>query len=642
MVKNPLGPKARTDIMAHFRCVLQVVLMLALLNCSPKPKMPMPKPQPDPWSVTCLDPKAPGSALVWNAFVGGRINRLGLAAVDDEGAPQQFWLPGYEKGGEERIRPVDQWFPTKLMLNGKEVKVGDVNNYEQRVDFHELKLITKYSVPRCGVHLEFVHPFTRADHAFAGATCTIKADKIVKVQFLRREVHQPPGQEAFEVKKGATVRHELNATKWIMGDQWGTDDSLEAFWTTDIEIDGPVEDQQFIRSALFYLRTGMSLNPFVELEDLPKVSPMMMSSLIYHGHVFWDADVWVFPALALLDPTAAKIIPEYRLAMLPQARKNALGNKDNPEIPWGDKKFLPQAAQFPWESSVSGKETVLVESRKQHHITGTVAFSVQLAADLGLVPQSQADELGKAAANFWMARSKVRADGTREVLHTMSPDEHHIGDNDLYTNILAEWCIRRYLKQDVTFYRPKDNVSFLTYDADKLKGYKQAAALLAVWPLEDPACLAQAGKMFDRFKDKVIKNGPAMTDCIHAIVAARLGRGEEAYHYWLDSWKPFTKDPLLLFSEKRTQDRTYFTTGAAGALNSVIYGFCGIEIDPVPVPGALKTLRLQSGQVVSIKPALPNEWGSVTIKGLTFDGKRYDLTVKKGSVDLVPHASAPR
>jgi len=623
--------------MAYFRSALQVVLLLALLSCSPKPAMPPKKAPADPWSVTLTDPRAPGTALVWNASFGGRLNRLGFAAKDEQGVVQQFWQFNYEKDGEERIRSTDCGFPTGLVLNGVEVEVSEIDGYRQTVDFRHLRLRTEYSVPKHGLSVKIDHPFSLYHAGFKGATFQMEARKGTKVAFVGTGNGDGRGNDVFEINAGESRQGYFHSRATALSFVGPEPPTPEEFWSTDIEIDGPVEDQQFIRSTLYYLRTGLSGKV-----TQTKVSPMMMSSSIYHGHVFWDADLWVFPALALLDPRAAKVIPEYRLAMLPQARKNALENASNPEIPWGDTQYLDKAAQFPWESSVTGKETVLVESRKQHHITGTVAFSVQLAADLGLVSQAEADEVGVAAANFWMARSKVRKDGTREVLHTMSPDEHFIGDNDLYTNILAEWCIRRYLKQDVTFYRPKDGVGFLTYDGDKLKGYKQAAALLAVWPLEDPACVTQAATMFDRFKDKVIENGPAMTDCIHAIVAARLGRGEEAYHYWQDSWKPFTKDPLLLFSEKRRQDRTYFTTGAAGALNTVLYGFCGIEIDPKPVPGALKTLTLKSGQIVSFKPALPNEWGRVTVKGLTFDGKTYDLTVKKASVDLVPRDSGRR
>ena len=65
----------------------------------------------------------------------------------------------------------------------------------------------------------------------------------------------------------------------------------------------------------------------------------------------------------------------------------------------------------------------------------------------------------------------------------MSPDENHIGDNDLYTNLLAMWLTNgRKWPATPTYKLPKDAKGFLTYDGDPVKGYKQAAAILACYP----------------------------------------------------------------------------------------------------------------------------------------------------------------
>ena len=87
-------------------------------------------------------------------------------------------------------------------------------------------------------------------------------------------------------------------------------------WTSDIEIDGPVEDQQAVRSFLFYLRS--SIAPGARRA----IAPMALSSDVYNGHVFWDADVWVFPALMLTDPDLAREIGAYRLDRVEQAWAN--------------------------------------------------------------------------------------------------------------------------------------------------------------------------------------------------------------------------------------------------------------------------------------------------------------------------------
>ena len=65
-------------------------------------------------------------------------------------------------------------------------------------------------------------------------------------------------------------------------------------WKSDIQISGDEQSQQDIHSMLYHLysftREGTSLS----------LSPMGISGLGYNGHVFWDADLWMFPALLVL------------------------------------------------------------------------------------------------------------------------------------------------------------------------------------------------------------------------------------------------------------------------------------------------------------------------------------------------------
>ena len=460
-------------------------------------------------------------------------------------------------------------------------------------------------------------------------------------------VGQPPGTNRYDAIAAAAKTHWSKA------------------WQTDIEIDGPVEDQQFIRSALFYLRS--SIHPKGKMS----VSPMGLSSDIYGGHVFWDADIWVFPALALIDPERAKVIPDYRLRHANAALENyvdwVVAGKPTGKGLMGkpirredlSKMDLPVAMKFPWESSVTGKETVPGPSRFQDHISGSVAWSVSQAADLGLVPTGAADQLKREVAEYYRLRSVKNASGLREIKGTMSPDENHIGDNDLYTNLLAMWCSQtaspagggegagRHPKNGgqwpakPTYKLPQDKPQatdhkplFLTYDNDGLRGYKQAAAVLSIWPLQYPPAEAQAKAMMERFADKVTKNGPAMSDSVHALIWARMGETEKAYAAWHASWKPFVKPPFLLFSEKRGSSRTYFTTGAAGSLNAVLYGFAGIRIDDKEAPNAKWSTPLKNGKVLSVAPNLPKEWKKLTLKNLAILGRRHTISIEGNSVTV--------
>lgn len=430
-------------------------------------------------------------------------------------------------------------------------------------------------------------------------------------------------------------------------------------WKCDIEIDGPVEDQQAVRSFLFYLRS--SINPQGQMA----VSPFALSDTQYNGHVFWDADIWVFPGLALTDPDLAKAIPAYRERMFIPARTNFDKGISWPGADAAMADSWPTDRrwyQFPWESSVSGLETAPASSRKQHHVSGSALWAYEQARALDLVNDCYYYyRSGSGLAAFWDARmspteghfKKPVQPVVHEIKDVMSPDENHVGDNDLYTNLLAQWTEdnfgiggfhadkkgRRWLtdeerkKHGIPILKlPQDKTSFLTYDNDPIRGYKQAAAVLSIYPLQYPPAEKQARAMMERFSDKVIKNGPAMTDSVHSIIWSRLGEPEKAYVFWRGSWDPFTKNPLLLFSEKRGKPTSYFVTGAGGSLQSILYGFLGFRIDSSSERGAKWSQRLKGDSWLSVNPKLPKAWKSVTFKGFSVLGSRYTLTASSSGV----------
>lgn len=575
------------------------------------------------WTVTNHDPAAAGTALVWNGTLGLRISRLGLAPVLKKSEYDMHSRLRYEQSGEERIIGLRSGQPTSLRVNGALVRPADVVDYSQTMDYKSGRLVTQFTVS--GTKIK---------------TIWVAVEKGIFGQVVvagSAEVELGDGSNWKKIKTGYGWKVGMNPATNGVAVENAADLPTESVETESvgITIDGPVEDQLFVRSALFNLRQSL-------LGGGGPVSPMMASSGIYFGHQFWDADVWVMPALALLHPDSAREIVQHRLERLDQARKNVPLALDDPNIPWGDQSFAGKAAMFPWESSVSGRETVPGSSKYQHHISGTVAWSAALAADLGLVPSAKVDELGTAVANFWLLRAKKRPDGLLGIEKVMSPDEYHIGDNDLYTNMVAQWVVDRYLPNaGAKFYLPRDAKGFLTYDGDRGKGYKQTAALLSLFPLQNPRAEAEAESMFNRYYDKTAKAGPAMSDSVHALLAARLGKLDLAYTLWQASWKDFTKDPLMLFSEKRRQSRTYFTTGAAGCINAVLYGFAGIRLDEHEPKNAMWSKQLLGNRWISIQPHLPKQWKQIVIKGLNLpnreSGEReiYDVTLTPTRVDVV-------
>ncbi len=682
--------------MGHLvRLALVGVILAGCSGSKPVPPVAH-KPAPvDPWVLTCVDPTIDTPALLWNGQIGVRIGR------DGTGVGPMFSITEYENKGEEKIKPIANILSARWTAGTTPISPAESTDYSQSLDMRTGVLATNWSQNVDGVKLRVsVESVMSPTEATLAQRWKFESDSYIEI-YMRSKLAEwvSKGQKSTDfllewVRQGSPfaiheadrispdIRREdptanpiaawtatsaellvsnaadrgkpLTVERTLQYVPVGTVLSLipgvtlyeqvasvaeaewKKRWNTDIEIDGPVEDQQAVRSFLFYLRSA------IDPKGKMAISPFGLSSETYGGHVFWDADIWVFPALAFIDPDAAKAIPNYRLAMGKQASANfarwiyqlgrptATGQLGS-VVSGG---LILFGTKFPWESSVSGKETVPGPSRFEDHINGDVPWMMHQAGALGLVSETQSKSAVLSGSGFFSQRVARGSIGEWQIRDTMSPDENHVGDNDLFTNLLAQWCLNggkwTHPAGGAPALRlPKDKTSFLTYDNDPIKGYKQAAAVLSIYPLQYPPAEAQAKVMMDRFADKVSKNGPAMSDSLHALIWARLGDTDKAYDTWRKSWMDFVKEPHLQFSEKRNKASTYFTTGAAGCLQTVLYGFLGFRIDSKKQDGASWSTPLALGQILSVKPNLPKSWKSVKLKNFTVLGRRYTLIASR-------------
>jgi trehalose/maltose hydrolase-like predicted phosphorylase len=81
------------------------------------------------------------------------------------------------------------------------------------------------------------------------------------------------------------------------------------------------------------------------------VPPETWSGDFYKGHIFWDAEVWMFPALLAQHPDLARNLLDYRFRHLDEARRRAKAQG-----------FA--GADFPWESAATGKEVAPAAFRR--------------------------------------------------------------------------------------------------------------------------------------------------------------------------------------------------------------------------------------------------------------------------------------
>lgn len=538
-----------------------------------------------------------------NGILGVQVSREGLPQKADGTLLSCLSVSSYKKDGDERLLPTLHPYRLELMLNGKLVSASDSKEYRQAYNFQKNTLTTRFEFE--GATFDIENGLKNAEFR-TRILAKLKSGSALSARWTAVEPRDFKAR--FEGISGQTFSATQNSENPIeLTATLGQDSPLKEAPASPVtfELDGPVEDLQAIRAL--YAQTVNAIPP---ASSPVTASPFGFYDTTYGGHVFWDADTWVFPSIALLDPARAAGIPLYRLA------KNAV--------------------PVPWESSISGKDVNFGPMQKELHVTGDTAWAIHTASALGIVPEDKEIAFGKRAASYWMAQSVPGPQG-REIKGVIGPDEFATVDNNLYTNLLAEWTVNTYLDPNVKFKRPRDSQSLLTRDKDEAKTYKQADVVLTAYPLQDPEAEKQTKVLLDRFEKKFSKNTPLMTDSVHALLHARAGDPDQGYKIWKEEiLRGMQWSPRLLFREKTSRNIGGFVTGAGGCLQTVLYGFAGIKIAPKPAPGAKVQLELKRGLVLSVAPHLPSAWKSLTVHGLTVLGKRYTLVVNAAGATLKP------
>ncbi|MCW5939553.1 MAG: hypothetical protein KF884_01505 [Fimbriimonadaceae bacterium] len=550
-----------------------------------------------------IESRVARSLWLTNGLIGFRVSEAGGPIGP------AFTAEDWEEEGTDRLRRRPHPLASVPIINGKTLAWPLA---EARLDPDGLSL---------------AWPEKPAGAAQVSRTLEIRPQSMrVLERFLVRS-KTPPKIETDPVAAGTEweVDRENDLTTVVGNHSLGIDVVADASRPVlpTIKIDGPSEDQSAVETMLRYL--ALSHEPSLKMPP----GPFGLSNDKYGGRVFWDSDAWMFPALLFLAPERARIVPRYRLEKLEAARiEYQLWAEKTGLIP------ILGAAKFPWEGGRDGRENAPAESERQHHISATVLFWLRQAAAQGLVDRLALKEAEESVGKFLAQRAEQRPDGQWTLKDVMSPDEFATVDDDLYTNVATEAALGP--KWRGKFYRPRDATTFLSYTGDRLKGHKQAAALLAVWPLQDRRAEQEATKMLARFKGSTTPNGPAMTLCLQALVEARYDDPETAYQTWKESWKKYTHGPHLQFSEAPNGRSTYFLTGAGGCLNAVLYGFLGVRVDSKPQGGASWSLQTRTGEWVSVRPRLPRAWKSVTVDPFVVDGKRFVLTATADRTRLEP------
>ena len=204
----------------------------------------------------------------------------------------------------------------------------------------------------------------------------------------------------------------------------------------DVQVRGDPQAQLGLRFALFQLWCAIK-----DRGELA-IGARGLSGTGYSGHVFWDADVFMLPAVAAMDPRAAGAMVRYRLRRLDAARSRARGAG-------------LRGARFPWESAASGQDVTprsgrlggrritILTGQLEEHITADVAWAAaHYASWTGLHAPAVAPLLAE-TARYWASRCRLDDAGNAHIDGVIGPDEYHERvDDNAFTNVMARWNLR--------------------------------------------------------------------------------------------------------------------------------------------------------------------------------------------------------
>ena len=672
--------------------IAAALIMLLVAKQRGKPVAHHP-PNDDPWLLISYDPDTKYGTYLGNGFISARIMGDGVGSQD--GKPLPCFMAGLYDN--EKLVQIPTWSDMRFYDGKKRFKIDKDAPYKQVLNM-KTGILTTYATWRAGdktlkgrievivsratpsvglVRARLVPDFDGSVRASLGSFAVQRVgslrigggdtfedfpakgintgvvgyvDRAGRPKLLLAQALQPSQAFCPGISARRGVRFDvLSWTAVAEGHDLAFPNQLRAaadfrkfvsahkaawakLWEKDIIIDGPRKDQQAIHSCMFYLLQS------VREGSQWSIPPMGLSADSFSGHVFWDADTWMFPALILQHPDLARAIVDYRYNTLPGAMANAKASGYN-------------GAEYAWESGCTGKEDTPqgLVYRHERHINGDVALAqwqyYLATGDLNWL-RTRGYPVIRATADYWVSR--VAKNGSRyEIRRVVPPDENaEMVDNSAYTNAIAKMNLQiavcaakltgrpvnpKWWKVASGMYIPFDAKAkrFIAFDGYKGWKAKQADTELLAYPLQFRFGTQDMTPIYrntlDYYAPKVMPKGPAMTHSAHSVIRARLGQCDGAYRDFVRSYKPYLRGGLNYFNETPSEfrDNYCFLTGCAGPIQAAIFGLGGVRMEYFPPDPSKADL--------TFKPCLPKQWKSLKITGLHWHGNTFNLTVSKGN-----------
>ena len=425
---------------------------------------------------------------------------------------------------------------------------------------------------------------------------------------------------------------------------------LHRWEIADVVIEGSDEAQQGIRFNLFQL-----FSTYYGEDARLNIGPKGFTGEKYGGATYWDTEAYAVPLyLALAEPEVTRNLLQYRRNQLPQAQHNAreqgLAGALYPMVT-----FTGIECHNEWEITF-----------EEIHRNGAIPYAIynytNYTGDESYLAKEGLEVLVE-VSRFWADRVHFSKRNGKYMIHGVTgPNEYENNiNNNWYTNTLAAWvldytreALAKYLRPDLNvsaaelekwadisanMYRSHDEelgvfvqhdgfldkdirpVSALSPDDlplnqkwswDKILRspfIKQADVLQGIYFFGDRFNIDEKRRNFDFYEPMTVHES-SLSPCIHAILAAELGKEEKAVEMYqrtarldLDNYNNDTEDGLHI-------------TSMTGSWLAIVQGFA-----------QMKTW----GGKLSFAPFLPSAWTGYAFH-INYRGRLIKVAVGKENV----------
>jgi maltose phosphorylase len=431
----------------------------------------------------------------------------------------------------------------------------------------------------------------------------------------------------------------------------------EVWATSDVEIVGDPANQQGLRFCIFQLH-----QTYHGVDASLNVGAKGLTGEVYFGWTFWDTETYCLPFYLFNNPKAARNLLGYRYRTLPQAKGRA-------------QQLDCRGARYPM-GTIDGTESVGTwqHGDLEIHVSAAVSYGiwhyVHVTGDRAFLYDEGIEMLVEISRFFADRGAWSPQTGEFGFWGVMGPDEFHMMvHNNTYTNLLAQktftWTLETLDEMAAT---APERLARLDLDEEELESWTEMANHMRINYDPETRLFEQHDGYFDMpevdvraippdqfpiyknwaydsiFRVNMIKqpdvllflfffsqdydmvtklanyeyyeprcsHESSLSPGIHSIMAAELGKHEDAYAYSLHAAR------LDLDNYNRNTHEGLHTTSMAAAWLLMVYGFGGMRSD---------------GDLLIFRPSIPANWEAFSFR-LIVRGTVLGVRVDKTAIEL--------